>query len=115
MAQSSKWIAFDGADEWEEVGATGATSKAPGAAPAAVAAKPRAMPFAGPPLAVDPFSEAVFPTPQTPVKLKPRPSAAQKAKAQADLASPTRKKCLQSGCSNDRFARGYCALHLSDV
>lgn len=88
-------------------------------APNPMADKKAAHPSRGPPTglppvdlaAIDPFSEAVFPVPQTPPRIKPRHGH----NAQPAQSPTAKKRCAQAGCLNDRFARGYCAFHLTEL
>ena len=128
-------------EPWETVGGGGT----PQAVPTAVAATARPAPAvpttfkavspALAPLGIDPFAQSVFPDSPLDQPAQPAPVARQQsqkqaqqletpassaASAQAGKASPApdlppRKLCSASGCDRDRFARGFCALHLSEA
>jgi len=75
-------------------------------------------------LSVDPFAESVFPTlgSLSPRQVLPRPAKRSESGSKltntassTPLSSPKRKKCAQAGCNAERFARGYCAMHLTQI
>lgn len=129
-------------EPWETVGGGGTPQAVPTAAAAPTAAAPAAAPAtfkavspALAPLGIDPFAQSVFPESPLDQAAQPAPVARQQSQRQAQQQQqletpassagagqaspapdlPPRKLCSVTGCERDRFARGYCALHLSEA